>query len=249
MLSAALARAAALATLMVIAGGCGAGTLPGGSDRLLGESRALGGGSVYSWVRVNGEGHPSALGMSLDEDALAALVPDSAVTLRLRMPEAVPPFDHVELRWGPRGHEPTGVYDVPHLDVHFYLVPPAERETLTDSALAARVPALEHVPASYIPVPGLLPLAGNRWMDVTAAEYAGAPFTHALLYGFYDARMVFIEPSVAPGFLQSRPDEVREIKLPRQYAVPGYYPTRYRVRYDASPREYSIALEGLVRRP
>jgi hypothetical protein len=252
-----MGASAALVSLTLIAagavaltfGGCEHGPARAEGHHVAGKTIPLGAGTVRSWAAVDGEGRPNALGLTLTEGALAALGPDSTLTLRLALPEVVRPFDHLELVWGPQGHAPTGVYDVPHLDVHFYLVPPTERERLNDPALAAQVPALEQVPAGYIPVPGLLPGAGARWVDVTAPEFAGARFTHSLLYGFYGGRLVFLEPRIARSFLESRPDAVRELKLPQRYAQAGYYPTRYRVRYDAAGKEYTIALEGLVRRP
>jgi hypothetical protein len=36
--------------------------------------------------------------------------------------------------------------------------------------------------------------------------------------------------------------------LPQKYAKPGYYPTKYSVRYDPVNKEYTVALEGMVLR-
>jgi hypothetical protein len=60
--------------------------------------------------------------------------------------------------------------------------------------------------------------------------------------------MVALEPKLSRRLLESRQSLTRDLKLPRSYARPGHYPTRYRVTYNASTREYSVALEGLVLR-
>jgi len=55
-------------------------------------------------------------------------------------------FDHVLLNWNHLGHAPKGVFDVAHVDVHFYLTDEAARAAIepTDPAYleeAAREPA------------------------------------------------------------------------------------------------------------
>jgi hypothetical protein len=37
--------------------------------------------------------------------------------------------------------------------------------------------------------------------------------------------------------------------VPARVPEPGWYPTAYRVSYDAQAREYRVALTGLVSRP
>ncbi|MEX2581639.1 MAG: DUF5602 domain-containing protein, partial [Gemmatimonadota bacterium] len=47
----------------------------------------------------------------------------------LEMPAGnVTPFRFVGLDWNPNGHEPPGVYDTPHFDIHFYTISRAERD-------------------------------------------------------------------------------------------------------------------------
>lgn len=217
----------------------------------VGESRALGEGSARSWVSLAADGTPRALGITLTEAALDALESGGAGGLTLRLPTeaTAPPFDHIELRWIGSAAEPDAIFERPQLGVHFYLLSPAEREAIRDSAEAAQIPALELIPRSYIPLARLLARAGTHWIDPTAPELNGEPLSGSLLYGFYGGRMSFLEPRIAGALLRSRRELTREIKLPEHYARPGYYPTRYRVRYDADAREYTLALEGLLRRP
>jgi hypothetical protein len=38
------------------------------------------------------------------------------------------------------------------------------------------------------------------------------------------------------------------VAVPARYAAPGYYPTEYRVYWNAGAKEYRVALSGLLRR-
>jgi len=54
---------------------------------------------------------------------------------------------------------------------------------------------------------------------------------------------------VTKAFLETKPATlVVPIKLPAQYATTGYHPTSYTVSYDATTKEYRVALSGLIRR-
>jgi hypothetical protein len=105
-----------------------------------------------------------------------------------------------------------------------------------------------HVPRGYMRAPGAVPRMGAHWFDPTSPEFNGKPFTTTFLYGSYDGRLTFVEPMITREFLESRPNHSEDLKLPRAYAQPGYYPTRYRVTHDPAKHEYSVVLEGLVKR-
>jgi hypothetical protein len=38
------------------------------------------------------------------------------------------------------------------------------------------------------------------------------------------------------------------VDLPQRVATPGLYPTRYTIKYDASAKEYLIAIDSFVQR-
>jgi len=58
-----------------------------------------------------------------------------------------------------------------------------------------------------------------------------------MVYGFYDGKMVFIEPMTTKAYLESKPDETKAISTPTRYAVAGRYPASYRVAFDAATKE------------
>ena len=89
---------------------------------------------------------------------------------------------------------------------------------------------------------------GAHWLDQNAQELHGHHFTATFIYGSYDGHFIFLEPMITKAFLEGKPCFTEEIKLPAKYEKPGYYPTRYSVRYDAQKQEYNIALEGFTKR-
>jgi Domain of unknown function (DUF5602) len=256
------AVALAVAVTLVACGG-------GGDDDQLrtyeGASQPLGQGSARSWVTLDAQDRPQAIGITLTESALQGLPANpvagpAAAELNLTLPgeAAATGIDHVTVEWNPQGHEPDPIYGVGHFDFHFYRITEGEQNAILPSdpdfaTKAARFPALAYVPAGYVPPPGdpaanTVPQMGLHWVDPTSPEFNGKPFTSTFIHGEYDGRFTFMEPMVAKSFLDTKPDYVRDLPQPAKWAVAGYYPTRYRVGYDAQSKVYRIVLDGLVRR-
>jgi len=226
----------------------------------LGEAKTLGNGVAWSWVERDADGKPSAMGVAFTETALTGLqetpppyLPGWEYALALPREAGVKPFDHIVLDWNPTGHIPPGIYDVPHFDVHFYLMPQKEREgiTATDADLikCKKKPAANFIPADYILPDGTeVPRMGAHWIDPTAPEFNKHAFTKTYIYGSYNGRVAFIEPMMSKAFLETKPDVTEPIKQPEAYQKPGYYPTSYSVKYDPVRKEYKVSLTGLTMR-
>ena len=185
------------------------------------------------------------------------------------------PFKFLELNWNPAGHEPEGVYqDVPHFDFHFYTISQAERDEIVPTSAgfetkANNLPTGDYVPAFNVPLapPGTspaqvaVPMMGVHWLDVRSPELqrmlgkpeAYKPFTATFIYGSWDGQLTFWEPMITRAFILERKtatdaaarDRVLPISVPAKFKAPGYYPTAYRVTWDADAKEYRIALSGL----
>jgi hypothetical protein len=222
----------------------------------LGESRPLGNGAIRSWVTLDRNGHPSAIGATFSEAALSGL-PAGAEGAEYAL--SLPPqaqgtaFDHISVDWNAQGHPPAGIYNVSHFDFHFYTITPQERDRITaqgeDVAKSNRQPSAEYMPSGYVMVPdSAIPRMGSHLANPQARELHGQPFTRTFLYGSYDGRVIFYEPMIARSFLESKQNVTEYIKLPARYPKPGYYPTKYSVRYDPKSREYTVSLEGLTLR-
>lgn len=234
-----------------------------------GPSVAIGEGDAWAFLRTRPDGSPEALGVVLTEGALDGLpmtmappgqeslymhtlaLPDEARALGL-------PYDHVSFDWNPHGHEPEGLFTLPHFDVHFNMVPEALRKTWTadneDFFRRALVPPeARYLPPGYVSPPDNLPIPymGLHWVDGADPTYApdGPGFTEVLIWGSYDGRVIFAEPMITRAYLLTKPDHVETLALPPVFERGGPLPTRYSIRYDAEAGQYVIALEGLTYGP
>lgn len=221
-----------------------------------GESKSMGNGVIQTWVKLDDHNLPTAIGVRFNEQALSGL-PDTLPYTEF--PVAFPPqagktpFTHFVANWNPKGHIPPGVYDKPHFDFHFYILPQTARIAITafgnDLTMCEKAPADGMVPDKYIMAPGgAEPRMGGHWVDLSSQELNGYPFTITFVYGFYDGKMAFIEPMATRDFLTRKIDYWAPIRLPAVYPASGYYPTSYSLHYDPVKKEYNVALEGLTKR-
>lgn len=240
-----------LVGMVLIAAGCVATK----SGTFVGEKKPLGNGMVRSWVTLDDKGNPLAIGVTFSEASLSGLPNANSTEYMLALPEkaSTTAFNHIGFNWNPKGHIPPGIYDVPHFDVHFYLISMEERNGITaageDMAKITKNVSSDFIPDGYVAAPGGGgPRMGAHWIDPAAPEFNGQRFTKTFIYGFYDGKMVFMEPMVTMAFLETKPNTNDAIKLPASYPKSAYYPTRYSVMYDAAAKEYTVSLEGMMLR-
>ena len=222
------------------------------SGTFYGSTTTMAGGSGRAYVTLDAAGAPTEIGLALTEAALSGL-PAAKAEFVFTMPAeaSATAYQHAAINWAPTGHEPTA-YMVPHFDVHFYMISSQARDAITsaDPAYATKLalqPTASFLPAGYaIGMP--MERMGMHWRDPASPELSGAPFTSTFIYGSYDGRIVFGEPMIAKSYLDSKPAlVVRPLKLPQQYSTTGYQATAYSTVYDATTKEFRIALVNLVR--
>jgi hypothetical protein len=246
--------------------------------RIGGETISLGDGTISSWVDVDENELPLAVGITFTESALSGLPTSSApggfpltdgehvsFEYELLLPEEAPAtaFSHVGLNWNPEGHHPDRILGLPHFDVHFNTISPEERHKITatgdDLEKVYNLPPEKFWPNDYQPAvapegsgqPGSEePGQGLHWYDSSSAPYNREPFTQTYLYGSYDGEFVFWEPMLTKAYLETYPNITvnLEDKLPENYHKSGYYPTEYNINYEPTSREYSVSLSGLTYR-
>ena len=215
-----------------------------------GETVALGKGILRSFVRLDAQGNPAQVGVAVSEAALNSL-PAEDKFLVVHMPAGSEKtlIQHVSFNWMPHGHEPDGVYNVPHFDCHFYMTSNEERMGIVaDDPRFAKNPEPEYVPQGFVRVHPL-PQMGVHWVDPTSTEFQGKPFTTTFIYGSLDGRVTFLEPMFTLDFLRKVKDERLPVKQPQKVARSGYYPTEYRYVYNAAEKQYEIILDKLQNRP
>lgn len=213
---------------------------------------AVGNGYAWTYVTLDAHEEPLTIGVRLDESALKNLPTGSphGDEFYLPLPEDFPvaPYDHVTLDWNAKGHEPPGVYDLPHFDIHFYFMSVAERDQIGPMDTAAfNKPLLpEYLAPDYLETPGGVPRMGAHIIDLQSPEIAGSgTFTHTFIYGKYDGIVNFLEPMATQAFLESNPTVSQTIRQPEKWQRAGYYPRQYVIEYDASAETYSIELSDL----
>ncbi len=251
-----------------------------GTFRHYGAALTVGAGKARAYVVLDerASNRPLEVGVALDAAALESLPvpvapqPDgghnhaNSHEYLLTLPNGHgTPYQFITLDWNAAGHEPPGIYDVPHFDFHFYTISQAERNAIDPAdpqfgAKAARFPASAYVPPRYMVLPpppapvSAVPRMGVHWLDVASPELQAPTspnhkaFTHTFIHGSWDGHFVFEEPMITRAFLLTKPDLTVPLPQSAQVEKPGYYPTNYRITYDATAREYRIALGSLVKR-
>lgn len=218
---------------------------------LIGAKQTLGDGYIYSWVRVNETREVMGIGVNVSESAIASLPmgePFYQFSLPIPSKAINTNFTHVMFDWNPGGHEPPGIYDLAHFDVHFYSISEGERLSIgVDDAEHEIDPHSAHLPVGYERFPGGVPQMGAHWYDPNSPEFHGAEFTETFIYGSYDGNVIFIEPMFTLAFLKSNPRLADSIQLPDQVQeIWNPYPTLYSIEHDSSRGEYSISIHGFV---
>ena len=223
-----------------------------------GPPTSIGQGVARSYVVLDADGKPVAVGIRMSQTALLGLPAEEpahehGVEYLLQLPpqSAGSGYNHIGIDWNPKGHIPEGVYDTAHFDFHFYLIGQDDRQKITavgsDLERAHKAPDAAFMPAGYVLPPGTeVPNMGAHAIDPKSDEFTGKVFTKTFIYGFYDGQLIFLEPMITKAFLETRPNDLVPIAAPKAYAHRGYYPSSYGVRYDESKHEYDISLAGLV---
>jgi len=237
---------------------------PIGNGTAYGTPESVGNGTVRSYVTyANGEA--IEVGVAMSEAALQGLPkasgdhPEGHLDMHefvLDMPEGNPtPFKHIGFNWNPGGHEPPGIYDAPHFDFHFYMIPNADRlamlptDTASFNAKARNYPTAEFVPAGYVaPMPLGIPQMGVHWIDPTSPEFNGQPFTKTFIYGSWNGKLIFAEPMITKAMIESKQTITTPIGVAAKYSQPGRYPSSYTIRWNEAAKQYEVALTGLVSR-
>jgi hypothetical protein len=266
-----------------------------------GVEQTLGNGKVRTYVTHASNGAPTEVGVAFSEAAMDGLpAAASAMKADAGMAHADMPAAHnmamstqllldlpaghgtqytfVQLDWNPAGHEPPGIYDLPHFDFHFYNISKAEWNAIDPSnpayvASARNAPDAQYARAFFVnPAVALnapaeavaVPKMGVHWLDAKSPELQGLvgnpggfkPFTTTYIQGAWNGKFIFEEPMITRAHIMAKKtatvDSVRDQVLPLTSALKaspaGYYPSAYRITYDPSAKEYRIALSGLTYR-
>lgn len=213
-----------------------------------GEKMIIGKGYARTYIHLDSKNRPTVLGILMSKDALEGL-PHEDTNYSLKFPASViPPYREIVVGWNPEGHEPPGVYDIPHFDFHFYTIDKDDREAITcigsDASVCTKVPHKDFLPKFYIPTPAGVPMMGWHWLDSRSPELNGKRFTSTFIYGYYDGEMIFVEPMITREFMLSCARVNHVLPLPHKVASEGYYPRKYTLNYNAKEKVYRLELKN-----
>lgn len=207
----------------------------------------IGNGKARTFIKLQGNA-PLSIAIQMDASSLEGLPSkndENSYMLDLHPQSQLLGYDHCEVDWNPRGHDPLFAYGVPHFDFHFYKISKEEQSQVVPGPDTVTVPA-QYIPQDYISAGVAVPDMGTHWVDPTSPEFNGQPFTATFIYGFYHGKMTFLEPMVTKAFLETKPDFVLPVKQPQAFQEHGYYPTSMHVSYDAAHDQYIISLQDLI---
>ena len=220
----------------------------------------MGNGHARSWININHDGTPLAIGVEMTDGALQNLPQDpgdfAASTFVLTLHQkakGITPFDHIVLNWNVHGHEPQHVYDIPHFDFHFYKISLADQLAIPPYEVAPagfdNEPPAGYLPPLYLHTAGGVPQMGAHWVDLLADELNGLPFIHTFIYGSYNGHVTFEEPMITLGTLQSGNIIHKEIRQPGHFDPANTsYPARYNIWQDNSNNRHYVSLDNMILR-
>lgn len=218
-----------------------------------GPEQQLGGGTIKSVVTLDAAGNPESVGITFPESTFTGL-PHAAGQYVLELPAqaSATAFKHILFDWNPHGHQPDGLYGLPHFDMHFYTISSQERTQInhedpqTEEELAA---LSSYMPQNYIPTMDVVPMMGMHWINPASPEFNGEAFSKTFIMGSYNEKVIFYEPMITLAHLQEKKTEQMNLLLPEAYQQTGvYYPTKYNIAYDAGSKAYTVSLTGMVKR-
>lgn len=213
-----------------------------------GDSASLGNGTIKGWIKTKASNNPQSIGLTLTEDALTNL-PSIGTETHLNLPKNASDtlFNHLLFDWNPGGHPPPGIYNLPHFDLHFYMISKAEREAILGGPDPTIVEP-RFVPPDYVKDPGGVPKMGTHWTDRTAPEFNGQVFTKTFIYGSDKGKFIFVEPMFTKAYLETHPHFTGNIKQPAEFQKEGYYPTSFKIDYDSVAHIFNIEITDFVLR-
>lgn len=223
-------------------------TTPSKAGTFTGDSVSVGNGKAKSWVTLDDNGNPMAVGVNFGETSLQNLTDTGGVEFTLAIPSqgAATGLNHIGFNWNPRGHEPRGIYDKPHFDIHFYYL------SVNDRMMIQFGKDMNGILQKYLPPyfgtdSTSIPMMGVHYLDITSGEFNGKPFDKTFLYGFNKGSLAFLEPMITKEYFEAKPTVEIAIPQPAEWQMKNrYYPTKYSVTYNATKKEYSVSLLGFI---
>jgi hypothetical protein len=222
------------------------------------ETRLVSGDTVYvgsravsTWARLDADDSPVEVGVTVafgivsDPPAGPGNGPAGAIAV-VDFPEAVRSssvLNHFELHWEEHGHTPPP-FLVPHFDLHFYAIPSSrvarigEADSVAPDALRLPAGYMYGGPDAFVPQMG-----GHALSPADMAK----PFTSVLIMGYYDGKMIFVEPMITRAVLEGKGALSFEVPAPAVLGARTLYPARFDASYDQATDTYQLTFSDFHR--
>ena len=226
-----------------------------GYNTFYGPVVQMGNGHLRSWINITRDDNiPLAIGIEFTAASLNNLPTDplnfAANTFVLKLHQKakdVTPYQHIMVNWEPNGHEPPGIYNVPHFDMHFYKISVADRLAIT--GVPGVLPPAGYLPASYVIQAATVPQMGTHWLDPSSPELPPtlAPFTYTFIYGSSNGKTIFNEPMITRAFMLGGLSVSTAFPQPLLFSPNNTnYPTVYKIWKSAENGRYYVALTDFI---
>ena len=225
------------------------------SARVMGESKPVFGANATLYAVPAGTGYEE-LGFELPHASVdAASTADTtkpAIITTLRFSEEVRKatfVDHLDIDYNPHGHDPAGIYGVPHYDFHFYGITPEEKLAIDCKDETAVAPV--RLPEGYALLPPpkgqCVPQMGIHASELSSPELAPsspAPFTKTMILGFYAGKQHFIEPMATREYLLKKESFSLKVGRSAELGRTTLYPSSFVANFDEARNTWVFALRG-----
>lgn len=229
-----------------------------GEEQVLGECQTVFDGEVCTWGTVVGN-QVTEFGIEvpltavqnapLEQEMVFPPQPVAVIALPDQVAE-VTGFDHLGLDWEPHGHPPA-LFMTPHFDFHFYTVTPDRVEEIdcTDNNKPSQLPAGYTLPD--IEIPGLGELVGlcvpqmGMHAMLEAELDQTEPFGAAMIVGYYQQDLIFLEPMISRAKLLTASSFDMEVPTLPDAGDDVTIPAAFSATYDEEARSYRFVFSGL----
>lgn len=207
----------------------------------------IGNGHGRTFATISHTGIPQEIGVVLTDDAFSGLPKMNTIFSLPFHQKAIKAtlFEHVALGLSVLGHglPPSGSIGA-HFDFRFFMMTEAER---------LAIPAPPAPGFNVAPPPGYLP--ANYALNAPVAQIgrhwgknvftAGTHVDHTMIYGTWNGELTFINPIVTMTTLASGASYSVAYPQPQNFAVHGYYATKYNIYEDRKENHY-VSLSDFV---
>jgi len=160
-------------------------------------------------------------------------------------------FDNLTLYWEPHGHPPSP-FSTPHFDFHFNAISTADVAAIdcSDHSKPARLSARYAMPDVTADVIGTMvglcvPGMGMHSMPQSVLS-PRTPFEKTMVFGYYHARPIFLEPMVSREQLLKRQSFTLYVPSVPGQPITVRPPTEFRAIYDRGTQSYRFTFSGLI---